>query len=256
MKTFTIENETNNITIHATIQDAEAVVNAECFRTEAQLAKLAADWPAARLVEIWNSLPGETPVKKFKDRATAVSRIWKAIQRLATAEPVTNAGPESGAFTVEDQFSTEEEVAPAAEAATAEVVPELADAPAQEASGTTQPESSVPESDEPTVTTDVAPQTPDVAPEAAPAKNKATSAKKAPKTDNGGAPREGSKTSQVIAMLKREGGVTLEEIMTAMGWQKHTTRAMLSAGGSLTKNHGITVISEKVRDRRRYSVKG
>src|ERR1019366_10279954 len=80
----------------------------------------------------------------------------------------------------------------------------------------------------------------------APAKNKATRAKKAPKEGNSGTPREGSKTSQVIVMLKRDGGVTLEEIMTAMGWQKHTTRAMLSAGGSLTKNHGITVISEKV----------
>ena len=33
-------------------------------------------------------------------------------------------------------------------------------------------------------------------------------------------------------MLKREGGTTLEEIMSAMGWLKHTTRAMLSAGGS------------------------
>ena len=44
-------------------------------------------------------------------------------------------------------------------------------------------------------------------------------------------PREGSKTSAVIAMLKREGGVTLEEIMTTLGWQKHATRALLSAGG-------------------------
>jgi hypothetical protein len=35
--------------------------------------------------------------------------------------------------------------------------------------------------------------------------------------------------------------------MAAMGWQKHTTRAMLRAGGSLTKNHGLTVISEKNR---------
>ena len=56
-------------------------------------------------------------------------------------------------------------------------------------------------------------------------------------------------------MLKREGGVTLEEIMTAMGWQKHTTRAMLSAGGALTKNHGLTVISEKVGEHRCYSIK-
>ena len=66
MKTFTIENDTNNITIHAMTQDAEAVANGDRFRTEAQLAKLAVDWPAARLVEIWNGLPGETQVKKFK----------------------------------------------------------------------------------------------------------------------------------------------------------------------------------------------
>lgn len=56
-------------------------------------------------------------------------------------------------------------------------------------------------------------------------------------------------------MLKREGGTTLEEIMTEMGWLKQTTRAMLSAGGSLTKNHGLTVISEKVGDKRIYSIK-
>src|ERR1700733_2110384 len=96
MKTFTIENETNNITIHATVQDAEAVANAERFRNEAGLAKLAADWPAARLVDIWNSLPGATPVKKFKDRATAVSRIWRAIQSLGDAAPAESSSqPES-----------------------------------------------------------------------------------------------------------------------------------------------------------------
>jgi hypothetical protein len=97
-------------------------------------------------------------------------------------------------------------------------------------------------------------QSPDVAPEAAPARDKDTRKQKAPKATETG-PREGSKTSQVIAMLKREGGVTLEEIMTAMGWLKHTTRAMLSAGGSLTKNHGLTIVSEKVGDHRRYSIK-
>jgi hypothetical protein len=59
----------------------------------------------------------------------------------------------------------------------------------------------------------------------------------------------------VIAMLKQEGGTTLEAIMAAMGWQKHTTRAMLGAGGSLTKNHGLVVTSEKVGDTRTYSIK-
>lgn len=43
--------------------------------------------------------------------------------------------------------------------------------------------------------------------------------------------------------------------MAAMQWQKHTTRAMLSAGGSLTKNHGLVVTSEKIGDKRVYSIK-
>lgn len=223
MKNFTIESETNNITVHGSAKEAEAVPNSERFSNEAALAKLAANWPAARLVEIWNSLPGETPVRKFKDRATAVSRIWKAIQSLG-------------------------QTAPAAE--------EPAPVPDREASETAQPEGVIPETTEPAPATTVAPQSPDVAPEAAPTKTKATRAKKAPKdATNAGVPREGSKTSQVIAMLKREGGTTLEEIMTAMDWQKHTTRAMLSAGGSLTKKHGLVVTSEKVGDKRVYSIK-
>ena len=231
MKNFTIENETNNITVHGSVKEAEAVPDSERFGTEAALAKLAADWPVARLVEIFNSLPGVTEVKKFKDRATAVSRIWKAIQNLGQAEPVA---------TIE---------------AAAETV-SIADQP-HEPVETAQPEVAVPESAEPAPDTDVAPHAPDVAPETAPANAKAPRAKKAPKTaTEPGTPREGSKTSQVIAMLKREGGTTLEEIMTAMGWLKHTTRAMLSAGGSLAKKHGLVIVSEKVGDKRVYSIKG
>jgi hypothetical protein len=30
-----------------------------------------------------------------------------------------------------------------------------------------------------------------------------------------------------------------------MGWQQHTTRALMSAGGSLAKKHGLTVVSTK-----------
>jgi hypothetical protein len=59
----------------------------------------------------------------------------------------------------------------------------------------------------------------------------------------------------VIALLKREGGVTLEEIMSTMEWQKHTARALMSAGGSLAKKHSLVVISEKVGDERVYSIK-
>jgi hypothetical protein len=153
---------------------------------------------------------------------------------------------------------TAEETVAAPEVALVADLPETEPLHEAEGSETAQPEEVVAESTEPDVATPAAPQTPDVAPEEAPSTNKATRTKKTPvaaSTKDAGAPREGSKTSQVIAMLKREGGVTLEEIMTAMGWQKHTTRAMLSAGGSLTKNHGLTVISEKVGDHRKYSIK-
>jgi len=64
------------------------------FSSEKELAKLAAHWPAERLVEIWNGFAGVPPfgdlkpVKKFTDRKTAVGRIWRAIQALTpTAAP-------------------------------------------------------------------------------------------------------------------------------------------------------------------------
>jgi len=57
-------------------------------------------------------------------------------------------------------------------------------------------------------------------------------------------------------MLKRETGATLEEIMAAMQWQKHTTRAMPSAADSLVKNHGLVITSEKDGETRRYFIKG
>jgi hypothetical protein len=128
MKSFTIDAE-NNITIHGSAKEAETVPNSERFSNEGALAKLAANWPAARLVEIWNSLPGEAQVRKFKDRATAVSRIWKAIQTLGQTGPV----------------------------ATQEAVPE------QQASEAARPEAAISEVTEPAPATNVAPQSPDVA---------------------------------------------------------------------------------------------
>jgi Protein of unknown function (DUF3489) len=82
MTTFTIDVD-NNIAANLTPEDAAAIAGAETFNTQAALAKLAAEWPAERLVGIWNGIPGVTATKKFKDRKTGVSRIWKAIQSLA-----------------------------------------------------------------------------------------------------------------------------------------------------------------------------
>jgi hypothetical protein len=88
MTTFTIDID-NNITAHATADEATALSGAERFTTAAELAELAANWPADRLVEIWNSLPGVSPVEKFKSSKTAVGRIWKRIQGLG--EPAKKA---------------------------------------------------------------------------------------------------------------------------------------------------------------------
>jgi Protein of unknown function (DUF3489) len=41
---------------------------------------LAAAWPLKQFVEIWNSLPGVTPVRKFTSRQIAVERIWRALE--------------------------------------------------------------------------------------------------------------------------------------------------------------------------------
>jgi hypothetical protein len=191
MKAFTIDAD-NNIVAHASSKAAPKTEGIELFTSQDALAELAAAWPASRMVEIWNSLTGVTPVKKFTDRKKAVARIWAELQKLG--------GPE-------------------------------------------------------------APQDAHVAPEEAPAKKKASRAKKAPKPAKkapkpaGSGPRATSKTAQLIEMLKRAGGATLEQICTKFDWLPHTTRAMMSAGGSLTKKHGITVTSEKVADERRYSIK-
>jgi hypothetical protein len=45
----------------------------------------------AQLVAIWNALPGTSPVSKFKDRKTAVQRVWAALTQLPI-EPASGAG--------------------------------------------------------------------------------------------------------------------------------------------------------------------
>src|SRR5690348_4053794 len=96
MATFTIENEKNHITTHAMAQDAARISGAEHFRSETELAKLAAAWPAARLVAIWNSLPGVNQVKRFQKGRTGVARIWKTLQKSDGFAPRTpNTGSSS-----------------------------------------------------------------------------------------------------------------------------------------------------------------
>ena len=87
MTTYTIDTE-NSITAHASKQEAG---DGESFSSQQELATLVAEWPADRLIEVWNGIPGLTPVKKFKDRKSAVGRIWKAIQSLDGGSPAEGA---------------------------------------------------------------------------------------------------------------------------------------------------------------------
>ena len=79
MQRFLITPENRMVTISNTGAPPEG---GTAFDSEQQLAEVTSDWPASRLVEIWNGLPGVTAIRKFKDRATALSRIWKQAQSL------------------------------------------------------------------------------------------------------------------------------------------------------------------------------
>jgi hypothetical protein len=105
----------------------------------------------------------------------------------------------------------------------------------------------------------VAPRRAHVAPAKAKSARKATAAKKAPKgrpqpqVEKSRVARAGSKTSQMLDLLKRPGGATSKELMKATGWLPHSVRGFLS--GTVGKKMGLTVTSTKGDDgERTYSV--
>jgi len=208
MTTFTID-EQNNISAFASQEEAAAATATpfDSFSSQKELAELAKTWPAERLVAIWNSLTGVTPVESFKNSKAAASRIWKQIQSLGEA-----AQPEPEA--------EKTEAAPAKPKA------------GKKATGRTQSAKGAPAKGK--------------------ASKKATPAKAAPKAKKAikestpakepKAARTGSKSEEVIALLKRKGGATMAEIVALTGWQKHTVRGFVA--GAL-KKAGYTVESFK-----------
>ena len=62
-----------------------------------------------------------------------------------------------------------------------------------------------------------------------------------------------SKTTRVIALLRRPQGATLQAIMKATGWQTHSVRGFIS--GQLKKKLGLKVRSVKREGKRVYSIK-
>jgi hypothetical protein len=65
------------------------------------------------------------------------------------------------------------------------------------------------------------------------------------------APRD-TKHARLIAMLSRPAGATIEEIMEAFGWLRHTCRGYIF--GNLKGKHGWSVESVKLDGRRTYRI--
>jgi hypothetical protein len=61
-----------------------------------------------------------------------------------------------------------------------------------------------------------------------------------------------SKQDGVIAMLRRPEGATVDEVVSATGWQRHTVRGVLS--GTLKKKLRLTIASAKEERGRVYRI--
>ena len=75
--------EDGGISAYATQAEAAKAAAAEggsTFETFRGLTTITKLKPVQLLVDCWNSLPGVTPVKRFKDRESAVRRIWAVIE--------------------------------------------------------------------------------------------------------------------------------------------------------------------------------
>jgi Protein of unknown function (DUF3489) len=202
MKLFSIDADNTITTFAAAEQLPEGQQH---FATEKELAGVAANWPADRLVAVWNSFAGVAgfgadlkPVKKFTDRKAAVARIFKAIQKLGGEPEATPATPfdepaPKAAKTKATPAKAAKKAAPVAAAKKAKVAP-------------------------------------------------AKTAKKAAKTTTS-EPRDGSKKAIVIDMMRAKTGATLAQIMKETGWQAHSIRGFVS--GTLTKKMGLTVESTR-----------
>jgi len=255
MQYFTINAE-NNITFHASCREDKETIG-DVFSTEEQFADTIGN-DNKRLLEIWNSLPGVKPVSKFANRKAAIGRIWKAIQNLGG--PATEAVPHPAPGAIKSDTTPERPENGATQAAPAKAspVPHATSEPAAEplnlGSEPTTQQTGATTVAEPEVVASIGAPVADVAPGAAKATKKAIRTKKAPTGEtNVKVAREGSKTNQAIAMMKRPGGATLKQLMDAFGWQAHTVRGFVA--GALTKKLGLTVASTKPEGgERTYSI--
>jgi hypothetical protein len=63
-----------------------------------------------------------------------------------------------------------------------------------------------------------------------------------------------SKQDEVIAILRRPEGATVDEVASATGWQRYTIRGVFS--GTLKKKLGLTIASPNEERGRVYRING
>jgi hypothetical protein len=64
--------------------------------------------------------------------------------------------------------------------------------------------------------------------------------------------RPDSKLGKMIALLQRQDGATIAQMMKATGWQAHSVRGAMS--GAIKKRLGLTITSDMVGSSRTYRI--
>ena len=206
MPTYSIDSD-NDLAVHPDKDAAinEAGANGAAFATEAELSETTALWPASRLVDVWNGFAGAPPFAELKEVKRFTDRKSAVTRIWTAAQRLGEALEEEMAIAEQDMLRAQQEMLSATNA--------------------TKPANGA---------RTAAPK--------APAKPKAT--KDATSTDGAPAPkqREGTRKATVIALLERAGGATLEELMAATLWQKHSVRGFIS---TLASKGGYTIVSAR-----------
>lgn len=61
-----------------------------------------------------------------------------------------------------------------------------------------------------------------------------------------------TKSERITVLMRRTKGASINELMNATGWQHHSVRGFLS--GTLVKQKGLKIASDKAHGERRYRV--
>jgi hypothetical protein len=173
-------------------------IKMEQFETKAALATWADDHTGGEVVTFYNSIEGVKPVKKFEDRAVAVRRIWDALH--VRADGVETPHTQATVVAVAEAVGAE---------ATVVLNPDASLAVAKEGRAARKRKAAMQGATKKSK-------------KAAKAKAKrASKPRKAPNADGG-------RAAEVLALVSRAKGVSLDELMERFGWQRHTARGFMS----------------------------